>query len=253
MRVAKDQLYHDADLVRFYDPENGWGPDLDYCARLAEDAASVLDLGCGTGVFLAALPAAKRRAGVDPAAAMLAIARDRPGGDRVTWIEGDARDLTLDARFDLVTLTGHAFQVFLTPEDQRAVLDTIAAHLNPGGRFIFDTRNPAAEEWRDWTPARSRRRFDHPDLGQVDAWNDVAHDPDTGVVTYETHYQVRADGRHDMAASRVVFPDRRAVADLLAAAGLRADTWLGDWHGAPMTETSPEIIPIGGPARSERL
>ena len=44
----EDRLYDDPALVQFYDLENAWGPDFDLCARLAAEARSVLDLGCGT-------------------------------------------------------------------------------------------------------------------------------------------------------------------------------------------------------------
>lgn len=244
--MTTDPLYNDTDLVRFYDLDNGWGPDLEYCAGFAEGAASVLDLGCGTGLFLASLPENMRLVGVDPAAAMIDIARHRPGGERVAWVVADARGLVLDARFDLITLTGHAFQVFLTDDDRSAVLRAIADHLAPGGRFIFDTRNPAVEEWRDWTPDRSAWAIAHPALGPVDAWTDMAHDPNTDIVTYQTHYRVRADGQHFAATSRIAFPGKADVTDLLAAAGLTVHTWLGDWQGSPYTSQSPEIIPIGG-------
>ena len=120
----------------------------------------VLDLGCGTGLLAAALGEGGEVFGVDPAAAMLDVARRRAGGQRVTWVEADARTVRLGRRFDLIVMTGHAFQVLLTDDDQRAVCETIAAHLVPGGTFIFDSRNPAAEEWREWTPAASRRAFD---------------------------------------------------------------------------------------------
>jgi len=43
----------------------------------------------------------------------------------------------LGRRFDLVVLTGHAFQVFLTDDDQRAVLSTIAEHLAPRRSIHF--------------------------------------------------------------------------------------------------------------------
>jgi SAM-dependent methyltransferase len=46
---AEDRLYRDPQLVDFYDLENGWGKDDDYCRDLAATATSVLDLGCGTG------------------------------------------------------------------------------------------------------------------------------------------------------------------------------------------------------------
>ena len=45
----EDRLYSDGDLAQFYDLDNGWGPDLSYCGKLAKDAGSVLNLGCGTG------------------------------------------------------------------------------------------------------------------------------------------------------------------------------------------------------------
>jgi len=192
-----DRLYNDPDLARFYDIENGWGEHLDYCKALAADRSSLLDLGCGTGLFAAAMAEAGQGlvVGVDPAAAMLDIARKRPGGERVRWVRADARTVRLGQQFDLVVLTGHAFQVFLTAQDQSAVLRTIACHLAPGGRFVFDTRNPAVERWKEWNPRASRRVIEHPVLGQILAWNDVSQEAATGIVTYETHYRIMADGR----------------------------------------------------------
>ncbi len=46
---AEDRLCHDPALARFYDLENRWGADLDYCLQFANDARSALDLGRGTG------------------------------------------------------------------------------------------------------------------------------------------------------------------------------------------------------------
>jgi len=241
-----DRLYHDPALVRFYDLEYDRGADFDYCRNLARDAGSLLDLGCGTGVLAASLGEGRHVIGVDPAGAMLAVARRRPGGERIAWVEADARSVRLGRRFDLVVLTGHAFQVFLSDDDQRAVLATIASHLSPGGHFIFDSRNPLIERWREWTPEKSRRLIEDPVLGAVEAWNDVAHDGETGIVTYETHYRRRADGQHWSATSRIRFTSREALARRLEDAGLAAERWLGDWHGAAYADTSPEIIVLGG-------
>jgi ubiquinone/menaquinone biosynthesis C-methylase UbiE len=244
--VEADRLYGDPDLARFYDLENGWAEDLDYCLTLAEGCASVLDLGCGTGLFAASLVEQVGRAvvGVDPAAAMLDVAAKRPGGERAQWILGDARTVRLDRRFDLVVLTGHAFQVFLTDEDRAAVLRTIAAHLAPKGRFIFDSRNPEVRQWRAWTPANSKRHIEHPTAGRVLAWNDASCDPVTGIVTYGTFYKL-ADERVHSSQSRIAFPSQERLASLIDAAGLTVERWLGDWSGTPFSSTSPEIIPIG--------
>lgn len=76
---------------------------------------------------------------------MLAVARDRPHGDKVEWIEATAQAFRSPKRFDLVVMTGHAFQVFLTDEDVRAACLTMREHLAPGGRVVFETRNPAVD------------------------------------------------------------------------------------------------------------
>jgi len=244
--VETDRLYGDPDLAQFYDLENGWAEDLDYCRTLAEGCGSVLDLGCGTGLFAASMAEQAGRVvvGVDPAAAMLDIAAKRPGGERVQWIRHDARTVRLDRRFDLVVLTGHAFQVFLTDEDRAAVLRTIAAHLAPTGRFIFDSRNPEFGQWRAWTSANSKRHIEHPALGRVLAWNDASCDPVTGIVTYGTYYEL-ADGRLYSSQSKIAFPPQERLASLIDAAGLTVERWLGDWSGTPFSLASSEIIPIG--------
>lgn len=245
--MDEDRLYHDPALADFYDLENGWdrSPDFAFCRALADGAESILDLGCGTGELAVALSDGRIVVGVDPAPAMLEIARAKPGAEHMDFVEGDARTLRLGRRFDLVLLTGHAFQVFLTIEDRRAALATIAAHLAPGGRFIFDSRNPACREWEEWGPEDSMRLVDHPRFGAVSAWNDVAFDPATGIVTYGTHYEIRATGQRLSAASRIAFPEKAELDMLIAEAGLKVDRWLGDWEGSEWQPGAGEMIPLG--------
>ena len=71
-----------ADVIKVERP--GSGDDTRHCLAMAEGAASVLDLGCGTGLLAAALGGTREVWGVDPAGAMLEVARHRPGGAAVT-------------------------------------------------------------------------------------------------------------------------------------------------------------------------
>jgi SAM-dependent methyltransferase len=243
----EDRLFADPELVQFYDLENGWADDTRYCLALAKECRSVLDLGCGTGLLAAELGQSHDVTGVDPAGAMLDVARARYGGSRVTWVEADARTVRLGRRFDLIVLTGHAFQCFLTDEDQRAVASTIAAHLEPHGTFIFDSRNPACEEWREWTPELSRRIIMHQGFGQIEAWNDVAFDAEREVATYGTFYRAE-NGRQWEAQSSIHFASIDAIATRLSEAGLSVRQWLGDWQGAPFEPGAREMIAVGGHA-----
>jgi SAM-dependent methyltransferase len=242
---SSDALYRDPRLADFYDLDNGWNDDTRYCEKLAREVRSVLDLGCGTGLLAASCAAfCDTVVGVDPAKAMLDIAWRRPGGDKVRWVEGDGRTVRLDQRFDLIFLTGHAFQVFLTDADQLAALKTIAAHLTPEGRFIFDSRNPHCQEWLEWSPAESRRMVEHPRHGAVESWNDYVYDPAAGVVTYDTYYRLPG-GELLAAKSQIKFTSQERLAVLIDEAGLTAERWLGDWRGNDFAPESKEAIPVG--------
>jgi ubiquinone/menaquinone biosynthesis C-methylase UbiE len=238
-------LYGDPALAQFYDLVNRWHVDFDFCVKIAEEALSVLDLGCGTGELAVALARDRSVTAVDPAAAMLEIGRKREGGGAVTWVVGDARTLRLDRRFDLVLLTGHAFQVFLSDADQTSALATIAAHLAPGGSFIFDTRNPAAPIGKTRHRAETVRRFVHPALGQVEAWSESRFDEARQVLSYVNGYRTLATGEEHSAPAEIRYTAQPELATRIAAAGLRVDKWLGDWGGMPFRPDSREIIPIG--------
>jgi len=246
-----DALYNDPALAAFYDWDNPWTEDFDWFLSLVEGAGSVLDLGCGTGIFTTALAERGAEAvGVDPAGAMLEIARARPGAAGVRWVEAPAQGLNLGRRFDAVVMTGHAFQTLLTEADRAAVLAAIVRHLAPGGRFFFDSRNREAREWESWTREATCEMRAHPEFGPVERWNLAEleapeRSAGDGIVSYETHYRL-SDGRHFAARSRIAFPAFERLATGIAAAGLRVDCWYGDPAGGPLRPECPDFIPFGG-------
>ena len=209
----------------------------------------ILDLGCGTGLLACGFATRGYDVtGADPAAAMLAIARARPGGDQVRWIQASAAALDTAAGldtgpgFDLIIMTGHVFQQFLEDQDVRAVLRTLARHLAPGGRLAFETRNPAVREWQDWNPRDTRQRVETAGI-TADVHYDIS-----GVagelVTYETWYQFAGTRDPVVVADTLRFADQPQVAAFLAEAGLTQVTWYGDWDRSPYGPASPEIIAV---------
>jgi len=216
-RVA-DAIFAERRLAEVYDPLDPDRSDLDAYAAMVDEfgAQSVLDIGCGTGTF-ACLLARRGRAvtAVDPAEASLAVARRKPGADRVRWVHGYATDLPL-LQVDLVTMTGNVAQVFLTDAEWAATLRAAYAALGSGGRLVFETRDPAARAWLEWNRERSYRRTVVSGVGPVQAWEDLL-DVSGDLVSFRSTVVFESDGAVLTSASTLRFRHRDEVTASLAA------------------------------------
>ncbi|MFB7511072.1 class I SAM-dependent methyltransferase [Streptomyces broussonetiae] len=241
-----DHSFTDLSLAALYDSLNPWGPGDDFYLGLVREARSVLDIGCGTGRLL-------RRArdeghpgrltGLDPAAAMLVQAR-RARRDGVEWVLGDARVRRWDGEFDLVVMTGHAFQELVGDEEIRSCLKGVRAALADGGRFVFETRNPAARAWEKWTPERVYE-VTAADGTPVRVWHEVQGDgPRAGRVRFTETYDGDGWPAPRVGHSVLRFLDNESLHSLLADAGLTIAEQYGDWARGPLTPASPEIITV---------
>ena len=232
-------------LTAVYDPLNPKIYGLNFFRDLAgEKPKTILEMGCGTGRLACDLAARGHLVtGADPAAAMLEVARNRPGGNKVAWIEADAAGLSVDTRFDLIIMTGHAFQVLLDDREVRAALANFRRHLTAGGRLAFETRNPAVREWDTWIPEETHEQVEVPGLGTVEVHYDIASE--TGqLVTFETHFRFAADDIV-VAPHTLRFMGQAELVAFLAEAGFTNVTWYGDWDRSALGPSSPEIIAVG--------
>jgi len=106
--------------------------------RTIETPRSILDIGCGTGYLLRRLatmiPGAQTLCGIDPAPAMVDVARRTTTDGRVRIREGFAESLPWpDASFDLVVTTTS----FDHWRDQARGLRECARVLQPGGALAL--------------------------------------------------------------------------------------------------------------------
>ncbi|MEU4514606.1 class I SAM-dependent methyltransferase [Nonomuraea wenchangensis] len=212
--------FEDPRLAAVYDPLDPDRSDLDVYAAIAAElgAGSVLDVGCGTGTFALMLAARGLEVtGVDPAAASLAVARAKPGAERVRWIHGDARALPPMAA-DLATMTANVAQAIVEPDDWAATLDGVRRALRPGGRLVFETRVPARRAWLAWNRAESYRVTDVEGVGRVEQWFDLL-DVSGPLVTFRGTWVFAADGAVLTSESTLRFREREEVEQDLDAHG----------------------------------
>lgn len=216
-----DAIFEEPRLAEIYDPLDPDRSDLDVYAAMAEEfgARSVLDIGCGTGSFASRLAARGLEViAVDPAAASLAVARRKPGAGGVRWLHADATALP-PLQVDLVTMTGNVAQVFLTEEEWAATLGAVREALRPGGRLVFESRDPAKKAWLEWNRDQTYRRAVLPGAGPVETWTDL-----TGVegslVCFRMTFVFGSDGAVLTSGSALRFRSRSELAGSLAAAGL---------------------------------
>jgi 2-polyprenyl-3-methyl-5-hydroxy-6-metoxy-1,4-benzoquinol methylase len=116
-------------------------------ARALPCGASILDLGCGSGVPIsrALIEDGFSVYGVDASATMVAAFRDRFPQAPVAC-EAVEHSAFFSRTFDGVIAWGLMF--LLPAEVQQAVIRKVAAALNPGGRFLFTSPEQACT-WAD--------------------------------------------------------------------------------------------------------
>jgi SAM-dependent methyltransferase len=231
-------------MAALYDAENAWADDDEFFLALVNRSprSRVVDLGCGTGRLTTALARAGHHVtGVDPNPGFLAAARAKPGGERVSWMQGTAADLPARA-FDAALMTSHVAQVFVSDEEWASVLADIERALESGGLVSFDSRHPEARAWESWTREATHGTVRLGDGTVVEGWMDVVS-VDDGLVTFEWDNRF-PDGSSLHGTSSLRFRSERELRDTLVRAGFRVEAVYGGWAGEPAGTGAGELVVV---------
>jgi len=210
-------------------------PVVDFLAELAPVGA-VLELGVGTGRI--ALPLSRRGIrvhGIELSPAMIARLRTEPGADAVGVTIGDFTTARVDGTFTLVYLVRNTITNLTTQDEQVDCFRNVAAHLEPGGRFVIEVyvpelrRLPPGETIHVFTRTTTHLGFEEYDVSKQLA---VSH-----------HYWV-IDGQLETFSTphRFVWP---AELDLMARiAGMRLRERWSTWTREPFTSESRSHVSV---------
>jgi SAM-dependent methyltransferase len=210
-------------------------PAVDFLAALAGDGRA-LELGIGTGRI--ALPLAGRGVevhGIDLSQAMVARLREKLGGEAIPVAIGDFATTRVDGAFSLAYLVFNTINNLTTQAEQVACFRNVAAHLEPGGRFVIEVGVP---ELRRLPPGETMHVFDasegHWGIDEYDLVNQ-------GLVSH--HFSV-VDGAIERVSMpfRYVWPSELDLMAELAGMRLR-ERWSG-WKREPFTGESRKHVSV---------
>jgi SAM-dependent methyltransferase len=210
-------------------------PAVDFLAALAGEGRA-LELGIGTGRI--ALPLVRRAVevhGIDLSRAMVARLREKPGGEGIPVAIGDFATTRVDGAFSLAYLVFNTINNLTTQEEQVACFRNVAAHLEPGGRFVIEVGLP---ELRRLPPGETMHVFDasegHWGIDEYDLVNQ-------GLVSH--HFSV-VDGALERVSMpfRYVWPSELDLMAELAGMRLR-ERWSG-WKREPFTDESRKHVSV---------
>jgi SAM-dependent methyltransferase len=208
---------------------------VEFLAGLA-GAGPALELGVGTGRI--ALPLTRRGVsvhGIELSPAMAAQLQAQPGATEVGVTIGDYATAKVGRTFRLAYLLRNTITNLTSQDEQIEAFRNVAAHLEPGGRFVIENYIPALQRL---PPGETTHVFtasaDHVGFEEYNVAEQIA---------LSHHYWV-IDGQLKTFSSphRYVWPSELDLMAQLAGMTLR-ERW-SDWRRAPFTSDSENHISV---------
>jgi len=243
-----DLVYSPSDDIPFY---------LKYASQTKGD---VLECACGTGRVTIPLACTGHRVtAIDVSNGMLSIARAKLKREtkevrkRIRLERADMRSFNLGKRFGLCLIPFFSFHHLLTDQDVEGTLSRVYAHLQPGGRLVFNVFSP------DLKRPQGLQRLDkvvETKEGKVMRysvqWFDTANHLTYGWLIYDFVSPDHSVSRR-LSPFRLRYFFKGEVEDILERAGFRVEAVLGDYDGNQFEKKSTMMNFIAKKPREIRV
>ena len=195
-----------------------------------------LELAIGTGrVAVPLAEAGVDVTGIDASQAM--VERLKAKTDLIPVMIGDFSDVDVDGAFSLIYVVFNTFFGLLTQDDQIRCFENVAAHLEPGGRFVVEAFVP------DLSRFDRGQRTQVTSVGTDSIKLDVSvHDMSAQRVDSQ-HVIVTGDSiNHYPVSVRYAYPPELDLMARLAGLALE-HRWAG-WDRSPFTSSSGKHVSV---------
>lgn len=202
----------------------------------------VLELACGSGRFVVPLAKAGLAVtGIDLSEPMLARGRKLAAEQRVEieTLALDMRDFDLGGRrFETVMIAANSIMHLLTADDFRRFFASVARHLAPGGRLLFDCFVPSVRLLSRAGERQPMTTVQHPDLGEINVEEIIDYDPLTQIAHTRWYWSAasHADFKVMELSMRQIFPQELPL--LLEVNRFRLLERFGDFERSPFGPAS---------------
>lgn len=168
----------------------------------------------------------------------LAIEKAKRQNVHVHFSVQDCTQLQLPITSNFVYMTGNSFQHFLSNESQNALFQSVKKHLQPGGEFVFDTRNALLSE------LSIVDEYDESSVNYKGENLTIHHreeyDPITQILTCRSISKVEHSIFEDSIRLRYTYP--MEMKRLLEQNGFELLHIYGSWNKSDFTKDSPAMI-----------
>jgi SAM-dependent methyltransferase len=214
---------------------------IDLLARHAGEPPRALELAIGSGRI--AVPLQERGVevtGIDSSEEMVAKLRSKPGGGTIDVIMGNFGKVDVGGAFPLIYLAFNTLFALLTQEEQVECFHNVAAHLEPGGRFVIDCFVPDVRRFDGYNT-----RMAVSSISSVDehSYEMTVYDPVEQRL--DTHYLRRgADGKTSVLPVSIRFAWPSELDLMAQLAGLELEDRFGWYDLRPFNERSTSHMSI---------